>query len=74
MNADSCGSGSTTLGATSIYENCHKQWNGVFPYLGMIPGSVKDVLSRLDSTKTKRTADTTGIAVDKIIQQIQNLI
>jgi hypothetical protein len=31
-------------------------------YLGMIPGSVKDVLSRLDSTKTKRTADTTGIA------------
>ncbi len=31
-------------------------------YLGMIPGSVKDVLSRLERTKTKRTADTTGIA------------
>jgi hypothetical protein len=31
-------------------------------YLGMMPGSVKEVLRRLDSTKTKRTAETTGIA------------
>ena len=31
-------------------------------YLGIMPGSVKEVLRRLERTKTNRTADTTGMA------------
>ena len=31
-------------------------------YLGIMPGSVNEVLRRLERTKTNRTADTTGMA------------
>ena len=44
-------------------------------YLGIIPGSVSEVLSRFDKTNINSTADTTGMAeiIFMILSPFENL-